>query len=315
MNKEERRKYCKDMLSSHTNMPLRTLARLISIRYPNDFNDDSARAMLRRIIAKKNAKAFDGEPESKVIEMSEELPASIAKPIEPVSANYGIDKVLVLSDIHIPFHDNAALSEAIEFGVNKGVDCVILNGDICDCYSLSKYMKDPDKRDFSEELVAMRKFLKYLRGKFPEARIIYKEGNHEERFGHLLMRNAPALFGVPEFRLEVIFGLFDLNIEWVPGNVPIVHKDITIMHGHETGARTGGVHPARTALLRMKDNIIIGHFHRAGVDRQKRVGGDYIIGNSSGCLCDMQPDYMPYNEWTQGFIYIEDGFVTNRVIM
>jgi hypothetical protein len=34
------------------------------------------------------------------------------------------------------------------------------------------------------------------------------------------------------------------------------------------------------------------------------MDGHYHGGFSTGCLCELSPDYMPYNEWVHGFAVV-----------
>ena len=56
----------------------------------------------------------------------------------------------------------------------------------------------------------------------------------------------------------------------------------------------------------MGKQAIFGHFHKTTVanGREFDKGMSYQI-YSTGCLCDLYPDYMPINEWNHGFAYIE----------
>ena len=63
------------------------------------------------------------------------MPKSTAEVTEPVVIS-GKRKVLILSDIHFPFHDEAALMVALEHGYKKECDTVILNGDTIENYGL-----------------------------------------------------------------------------------------------------------------------------------------------------------------------------------
>jgi hypothetical protein len=61
------------------------------------------------------------------------MPKSTAEVLEPVVIS-GKRKVLILSDIHFPFHDQAALITALEYGVKAKCDTVVLNGDTIENY-------------------------------------------------------------------------------------------------------------------------------------------------------------------------------------
>ena len=146
-----------------------------------------------------------------------------------------------------------------------------------------------------------------IRNMFPDARIIFKEGNHEARFSDLLKTKAPEFYGLEEMQLKVLLGLFDMGIEYVGDKRPVVYRGLTVLHGHETGATSGGVNPARTALLKAKTCVLVNHFHRKQGDMQKVLGGDWLQGWSAGCLCELHPQYMPINEWVRGFAHVTGG--------
>jgi hypothetical protein len=107
------------------------------------------------------------------------LPKSIAQPWEPYVLK--AKRVLVLSDIHIPYHDEKALDAALKAGDAVNPDVVLLNGDMVDFHGISRYQSDPRKRSLKVEIDSMRQFLGHLRARFKKARILFKLGNHEER--------------------------------------------------------------------------------------------------------------------------------------
>jgi len=63
-----------------------------------------------------------------------------------------IKKVGILSDIHFPYHSLEALTIAIKHLRQENIDCLYLNGDIMDFYSISRHEKDKDLRDFKREV-------------------------------------------------------------------------------------------------------------------------------------------------------------------
>ena len=79
------------------------------------------------------------------------LPESDAKPFEPYILPKANNNILLLSDIHLPYHDINALTIALEYGKKHNVNTIYLNGDIMDCYAASFHEKDPRKRDMSSE--------------------------------------------------------------------------------------------------------------------------------------------------------------------
>ena len=93
----------------------------------------------------------------------------------------------IMSDIHIPYHSISALDEAIEYFIIKKIDSLLLNGDVLDCYMLSKFQPDPRKRNFGQEIESFKEFIKALNQALPGIPIYYKLGNHEERFEKIMI--------------------------------------------------------------------------------------------------------------------------------
>jgi len=212
-------------------------------------------------------------------------------------------KILILSDIHFPYHNAAALKAAIKYGLEQQVDCIILNGDILDFYQLSDFSKDPSKPTMRKELELGRWFLKELRLAFPKAQIYYKIGNHEMRLERWLKVKAPEFIDSDEFRLDILLEFAKHHVILIDKYTVIKAGNLNIIHGHEyKGA--GGVYPAKYIYSKSKVNTICGHYHRSSTYLDKNMDGHYHGGFSTGCLCELSPDYMPYNEWVHGFAVV-----------
>jgi hypothetical protein len=114
-----------------------------------------------------------------------------------------------------------------------------------------------------------------------------------------------------------------LNIkdaDYVTDKRPIRLGELNIIHGHEYKfAISNPVNPARGLFLRCKAYAMCGHFHQSSYHSEKNVEQNKIATWSTGCLCDMHPDYAPYNNWSHGFAFVEtfaDGKfeVQNKII-
>jgi predicted phosphodiesterase len=216
----------------------------------------------------------------------------------------GPAKALLLSDIHVPYHDERAIEVASTRGA--GADLIILNGDMLDCYEVSSFQPDPRKCDFAGALSTAREFLAWLRGKFPKARIIYKEGNHEERMERYFTVRAPAVLGCEEFELKNLLKLADYGVEWLGEKRPIKLGKMHIIHGHEFRmAFSNPVNPARGLFLRSKVHAIEGHYHQSSQHAERDLAGSTLSCWSTGCLCDTHPEYAPLNNWVLGAAVVE----------
>ena len=234
----------------------------------------------------------------------------------------------IISDAHWPFHDlrrdasghfYGAYLTALQELKTAGVQTLILNGDMLDCYQLSSHEKIELKRSWKWELDVGKKMLEHLRKFFGDGvRIIYREGNHEERFQRYLARKASELQGTID--IESMLGIRDNGIEWVCNRAKMTIGKLWVDHGHEWYGG-GGVMPARSFRMKALDNILVGHVHRTSQDQIRRpLDGSFIAGWSVGCLCDLNPHYAPRNGWNHGFATVQlegDGTfaVNNRTII
>jgi predicted phosphodiesterase len=225
--------------------------------------------------------------------------------------------LLILSDIHIPYHNVNALTLAIQYGKDKNANGIMLNGDILDFYGLSTFEKDPRKRRFSEELEMGRQFLSVIRKEFDGVPIYYKLGNHEERYERYLRIKAPELLDVSEFRMDVLLKFGELGIELIDDKRITKFGNLNIMHGHEFGKSVfSPVNPARGLYMRGKENCIAGHNHQTSSHVEPSMNGHVVNTWSTGCLCELHPSYMPINKWNLGFAYAEreadNGFTVHN---
>ena len=228
--------------------------------------------------------------------------------------NWGIQKitgenrVLLLGDIHIPYHSKENLEIAVEHGRKFEPNIVLLNGDTFDHFSISHWQKDPRKRNFPKERETCLIFLNWLRDIYPDARIIFKVGNHEERYENYMEIKAPELLGIPKFEFESVFELDNYGIELVKDKQPIKLNELFIIHGHEYRfAMSNPVNPARGLYLRSKVNAICNHFHQPSSHSENDMQDKFTTCWSVGHLSDPHPKYMPLNKWCFGFCEIESS--------
>jgi predicted phosphodiesterase len=215
-------------------------------------------------------------------------------------------RALILSDLHIPYHSTAALKIAIEHGIDRAANFILLNGDVADFFGLSSWEKDPTKRNLNREIQTGKAFLKELRDRFPKAKIVLKEGNHEERWQRYFQAKAPELLGIDNFTWPTVYELDSLKIKHIAERRPIKLGKLMAIHGHEYRFNISNpVNPARGLFLRGKTHAICGHFHQSSQHSEKRLDDKVIATWSTGCLCDLHPDYAPINNWNHGFAFAE----------
>jgi predicted phosphodiesterase len=291
------------------NMPTLTLARIMYNENLEAFMSvDHARSSLR-MIEGKSGKKMRSEIKDKSLYMTDERPKNPWKLPESEETKYEPfhikeKKIAVLSDVHIPYHSVTALSAALDFIQAEKPSAILLNGDILDFYQLSRFGKDPRKRSVAHELQAAREFLDIL-SQFG-AKIYYKIGNHEERYQNYLMMKAPELLGVQQFELQHLLGLHDRGIELIGDKRIIKANDLNIVHGHEFGQSIfSPVNVARGLFLRGKVSAMQGHNHQTSSHTETDMNGNMVTTWSLGCLCELNPAYLPINKWSHGFAMVD----------
>jgi predicted phosphodiesterase len=218
----------------------------------------------------------------------------------------GPARILIVSDVHVPYHDPDAIRAAIAFGRDRGpISHVLVNGDLLDAYHLSRFEKDPTARTFAQELKDAVQIVKIFARVFASAQIVIKLGNHEKRFETYLQGHAPALADLPGFTLEEILQKELPDVDVVSEWRNITAGDLLIVHGHEVGRGSGGTNPARWLLQRTGVSTICGHFHRTDSHQIRNGLGEKIHGHTIGALCQLSPDYLPRNQWNHGAAFVE----------
>jgi predicted phosphodiesterase len=290
-------------------MPTLTLAKLIYNENKELFiSVDNARTLLRYYEGKHGSRNKKYTKDKSLFMEGErsknpwKLPESDETKYEPFIIK--AKKLAVLSDIHIPYHSIAALSAALDFIQSEKPDAILLNGDTIDFYGLSRFMKDPRKRSVAHELQATRDFLDIL-SQFG-AKIYFKIGNHEERYEHYLMRVAPELLGVREFELKHLLGLDARGIDLITDKRIMKANDLNIVHGHEFGQSIfSPVNIARGLFLRGKVTAMQGHNHAVSEHTESNMNGEITTTWSLGCLCELNPAYLPINKWAHGMAIVD----------
>ena len=303
MNK---RKLAKKYSDENPNTPTKTLARHMLAKEPFIFDSlENAYAAMRY------ARGQMGKANRKTVGLARAHEVTLPESSERVWMPFNLepdskDRIALLSDIHVPFHNMVALKAAIAESKRIGSTVILLNGDTMDCHELSKYEKDPRERCFRDEVPLVRQLLAYLRQEFPKARIIWKDGNHDERLYLYLRRHSPAVLGIDDFVCSSVLHFSDYGVEYVTDKRPIVCGKLNILHGHEyPGGITAPVNPARGLFLRAKACAIQGHQHQTSEHSEPTLEGKNIACWSTGCLSELHPAYMPLNRWNHGFATIQ----------
>ena len=204
---------------------------------------------------------------------------------------------VIVNDAHVPFHDKVVFRLFINFIKKLQPKTLYIAGDWADCYSISRFDKDPSRvLAFSliNEANEVYNTLVDIRNAVPNTRIIYIDGNHEKRLIKYLWKH-PELTGFT--CIEKLFNLKEVGIQ---------HEESGVWSGkfYITHGSVVRKHAGYTAKAEQEKNGcsgISGHTHR---------DGKYTIRNRSGhfvwfenyCLCDLDAEYIDgIANWTHGW--------------
>ena len=294
----------KELCEKHPNASKMSIARKIAALSGCTFS--TARSAVAIVTGAKGGAVRNRKTVDRRFGVAPEMPKSKAEEWKSFDV-VGDLKTLILSDVHIPYHSELALDAAVKYGKERNPDVVLLNGDWGDFYRCSRYTQDPTSRFpyLLDELKKQKESIVWLRSQFPKARIIFKKGNHDERWDHWIWTRTPELSELPELRLEHRLGFDELGIEMVGDKRPIHLGKLPVFHGHELprGLATP-VNPARGVFIKLGTTGLIGHGHRTSTHAESNWKRDEICCWSTGCLCLLSPEYMPINKWNWGFAYV-----------
>jgi predicted phosphodiesterase len=233
----------------------------------------------------------------------EKLIGSISLPTTPKARKKKERKILCISDLHFPFHDEALLAQALSD--HSDADILMINGDVFDAYSLSSFQKEFNKNVMEEELALSRAFFVKVAGMFPE--VIVDEGNHDARPRKIIQKHFPQLLPFLIDPLELLTqGLKNVSVarNYISGTqgfqsvtpeirLDYYHQigDAIFIHGdvfyQEGGKAAQDIYQFfvnwKNVLKLPKEPKLIVQAHTHRMARRELPDGVSVI--ESGCLC------------------------------
>ena len=209
-------------------------------------------------------------------------------------------KVLFVSDIHCPYQDKSALKAMYHFMDWFKPDEVIILGDLVDFYAVSRFSRQPERvLKLQKELDESVGVLKEIRKHSGKVKITFLRGNHEDRLKRYLWSEAQELSGLRALRLEELLQFEKLKISYEDKN-QIHYGSVIIKHG--TLVRKFASYTAKGEFEKNGLSGVSGHTHRLAQYRHTNEADSYVW-TESGCLCQLDADYMDGQKpnWNQGF--------------
>jgi predicted phosphodiesterase len=223
-------------------------------------------------------------------------------------------RILIISDLQIPFHDPRLVTNLIGFVKRYKPDQVVSIGDEIDLPSVSRWERGTigeyagtigRDRDMTVKILEQLRVNDVVRS------------NHTDRLFNYIANQAPGLMGIPELQLENFLRLPELGITYHKKPMPIAPNWIAVHGDHGRISQVAGQTALKQALQHGK-SVVCGHTHRLGLTHATEASGGVIgriltgleVGNS------MQFSKASYTHgsanWQQGFgmLYLDGKNVT-----
>lgn len=207
-------------------------------------------------------------------------------------------KTILAQDFHFPFQDLRLIALFLGFVAREEPGQIILPGDILDCYKISRFDKDPNRKlDLQGEIDECYNFLVDLReAAGPDCDIVYLEGNHEQRLRKYLWSKAPELASLNCLTVDGLLELDSLDIKYQES---IDIGKFHIYHGSLVRQEAG--YTAKAEFIKNGCSGMTGHTHRDAKYTRRNRGGHHVWYENF-CMCDLDAEYIDgIANWTQGW--------------
>ncbi len=209
---------------------------------------------------------------------------------------------LIFADVHAPYQCDRSIAIMLEILYDSQPDSVINLGDMVDCYTLSDFLRDPNRKEsLQDEINIARGINLMVRQAAPNADIDQFEGNHEERLRRALWRAQQAqavLFSLTNMQREAtwpkLLELEGLGIRWHPtGAIREIGPNFFAHHGDVKG----------DPFAKFQVSGISGHIHKFQM-RTSRTVKEQLEWFTCPTLGSLNPEYDCHPQWQNGFWFI-----------
>ena len=183
-----------------------------------------------------------------------------------------IKKIVILSDLQVPFEDVHVVRNIAKFLGTFKPDQTVTIGDEIDFQTISKWSQGTPE-EYSQSLGDDRDRCVELLWELGVTDCI--RSNHTDRLYNVIMRKIPSFLSLPELRFEKFMKFDELGITFHKNPMPIAPGWIAV-HGDHTPIKQQGGLSALEAARRHGKNVISGHTHRAGRSAFTEASGGRI---------------------------------------
>lgn len=221
---------------------------------------------------------------------------------------------MVLPDLQIPYHDKVFVKKLLAVAEDRQPDTIVMIGDWMDFPEVSRWTKGL-AGEYADTLQASidggRALISAFRDACPEARILWKTGNHDERIEDFVHRYAPPLRNLRSTRLEGLFDLESLDVEVHRRPVLVLKDRVVVMHGHEEAYSTVPGKWGMEQLKKQGTSVLYGHTHQPFLGTRtigagKKAKTFFAMNVGHGCdPRQMHYAKSGYFDWCRAFGWIE----------
>jgi metallophosphoesterase superfamily enzyme len=191
-------------------------------------------------------------------------------------------RILILPDLHAPFHHPGALDILADLRRVHKPDSVVCIGDLGDQHGWSRHDRSPDAPGQADEDLATLSFCRSLYKVFPKASACV--GNHDARLARACSRA-----GIPSRLHRTVAEVYDSPPGWQWSDSHVI-DGVAFIHGEGYSGKDGALKAAKDNRV----NTVIGHIHSAAGVQYSAGPFSTIWGLAVGCLVDSASIGMAY---------------------
>jgi hypothetical protein len=228
-----------------------------------------------------------------------------------------LKKIVVISDLQVPYHDERAVRNVASFIRRFKPDQVITIGDEIDLPQISRWTEGTPGW-FEQSLGTDRDATVQILWDLQVTDMI--RSNHTDRLYNVIMKKIPAFLALPELKFEKFMKLDTLGIKFHRKPLEFAPDWIAI-HGDEGSVKPTPGLTALDSARKHGKSVVCGHTHRAGqsafTEASGGVLGRVLRGVEVGNLMDFKKAGYTKGvaNWQQAFavFYVDKKTVTNTI--
>jgi len=186
-----------------------------------------------------------------------------------------IKRYLVISDLQIPYHHEAAVKNVIKLARREKFDSVLCVGDEIDFQTISRWAEKTPlayQQTLDQDRTVTQEILWSLTENAKEAHIV--RSNHTDRLYNTLLK-VPGMLSLPELQYAKFMDFETLGITFHKSFYEF-EKGWILAHGDEGNANPNAGMTALNLARKTGKSCVIGHTHRLGMSAYSEgIGGHY----------------------------------------